>query len=470
MPNSKIIICSLFLLSAALAPSLHAQNPSVAFTHVTVIDASGSAPQPDMTVVVAGGKIAQLGKSSSTTVPQNASTVDGSGKFLIPGLWDMHVHEIFGEWIPEDDKITPALFIINGVTGVRDMGGDLEILKRWRARTASGDLVSPRMIISGPMLDGPVPAFPSSAPLKDAADGRRVVDELKANGADFIKVQSLVPRDGYFAATAEAKKLGIPIVGHVPDKVRAVEAIEAGQKSIEHLTGIFEGCSTKEDELMAAPRGPGRGKFLSTQDPARCKALIALLAKKKVWQCPTLYWERGEWLIEHTNDGEDPHIKYAPVAWRVRAWPMFTRDIAKNWSSDPIGEREAFFQAELKMIGDMNRAGVPMLAGTDTAAGVRVYPGFSLHEELSLLVAAGLTPMQALQSATRNAGVFFGLPDTGTIAKGNRADLVLLTANPLDKIENARKIESVVLNGRYLSRADLDKLQQQIQDAAAASK
>ena len=131
---------------------------------------------------------------------------------------------------------------------------------------------------------------------------------------------------------------------------------------------------------------------------------------------------------------------------------MFTRDIAKNWSSDPIAEREAFFQAELKMIGDMNRAGVPMLAGTDTAAGVRVYPGFSLHEELSLLVEAGLTPMQALQSATRNAGIFFGLPDTGTIAKGNRADLVLLTANPLDKIENARKIESVVLNGRYLSR------------------
>jgi imidazolonepropionase-like amidohydrolase len=459
----------ILLLSTLLPAAAAAQQPQLAFTHVTVIDATGKAAQPDMTVIVSGQKIVQLGKTSATPVPKSATTVDATGKFLIPGLWDMHVHEIFGEWIPAQEKITPALFVINGVTGVRDMGGDLDQLKQWRTRIAAGELVGPRMIISGPMLDGPIPAFPSSAPLKDAADGRRVVDELKANGADFIKVQSLVSRDAYFAAAAEAKRIGIPIVGHVPDRVRAVEAVNAGQKSIEHLTGVFEGCSNKEDELLAAPRGPGRGKFLATQDPARCKALFGLFAKNQIWQCPTLYWEKGEWLIEKTSEGDDPLIKYAPAEWR-RAWPMFSRDISKNWSSDPFADREAFFQAELKMIGDMNRVGIPILAGTDTAAGVRVYPGFSLHEELSLLVKAGLTPMQALQSATRNAGIFFGLPDTGTIAKGNRADLVLLDANPLDDIENARKIQSVVLAGRYLSRTDLDKLQQQIQDAAANTK
>src|SRR4029077_6272553 len=324
---------------------------------VTVIDATGAPAQSDMTVVISNRTIADVGRSSAVVIPKSAVILDARGKYLIPGLWDMHVHEIFGEWIPEDEKITPALFVINGVTGVRDMGGDLEPLKQWKARIATGELIGPRMIISGPMLDGPVPAFPSSAPLKDAADGRRVVDELKANGADFIKVQSLVPRDGYFAAAAEAKKIGIPMVGHVPDKVRAVEAVNAGQKSIEHLTGVFEGCSTKEDELMAAPRGPGRGKFLATQDPARCKDLIALFAKNKTWQCPTLYWEKGEWLIEKTNEGDDPLIKYAPAEWR-RSWPMFTRDISKGWSTDPFAEREAFFQAELKMIGEMNRAGV----------------------------------------------------------------------------------------------------------------
>src|SRR5262249_54128899 len=160
--------------------------------------------------------------------------------------------------IPADEKITPALFVLNGITGVRDMGGDLDQLKQWRSRIASGDLLGPRMFISCPMLAGPTPAFPTSAPLKDAADASPLVAHLQASGADFIKVQSLVSRDGYFAAASEAKKIGINFVGHVPDKIRAVEAVEAGQKSIEHLTGILEGCSKIEDELMAAPRGPGR--------------------------------------------------------------------------------------------------------------------------------------------------------------------------------------------------------------------
>ncbi|HYV63323.1 MAG TPA: amidohydrolase family protein, partial [Bryobacteraceae bacterium] len=417
----------------------------IAITHATVIDATGAPAQRDMTVIVANRTITGVGKSSSVAIPEGAVTIDARGKFLIPGLWDMHVHEIFGDWIPEEEKITPALFVLNGVTGVRDMGGDLEPLKKWRSRIAAGELLGPRMVISGPMLDGPTPAFPSSAPIKDAADGRRVVEELKNAGADFIKIQSLVPPDGYFAAAAEAKKLGIAFAGHVPDQVRAVDASNAGQKSIEHLTGVFEACSTVEDELMAKPRGPGRGRFLSTHDPERARTLIALFVRNKTWQVPTLYWEQGEWLIEKTNQGADPLLKYAPTAWRERTWPMFTREISKSWSTDPIAEREAFFHAELKMIGEMNRAGVPILAGTDTAAGVRVYPGFSLHQELSLLVKAGLSPMQALQSATSNAAKFLELADSGTIERGKRADLVLLDADPLTNIANTHKISAVVL-------------------------
>jgi len=451
------------------ATGLRAQEPALAITHVNLIDATGSPLLTDMTVIVEGKQISQIGKSVATPLPKGVRVVDGRGKYLIPGLWDMHVHEVFGEWIPADEKITPVLFVANGVTGVRDMGGDLETLKNWRSRIAEGKLLGPRMVISGPMLDGPVPQFPGSAPVKDAAEGRRIVGELQKGGADFIKIQSLVPREGYFAAAEEAKKDGIVFAGHVPDKVRATEASNAGQKSIEHLTGVFEGCSTVEDELMAAPRGPGRGKFLSTYDPARAKALIALFVKNQTWQVPTLYWERGEWLIEQTSAGPDPLIKYAPAAWR-RAWPMFTTGIEKDWSTDPFADREKFFQAELKMVGEMNLAGVPILAGTDTAAGVRVYPGFSLHEELELLVKAGLTPMAALQAATRNAGKYLELADTGTIEKGKRADLVLLSANPLADIKNTRKIESVVLAGRYFSRADLDKLLAGVEAAAANSK
>jgi imidazolonepropionase-like amidohydrolase len=461
---SRLLI---FLITGAF--SVAAQAPLLVISHVNLIDATGSPVQADMTVIVEGARISRIAKSDTVRVPKTAKVVDGRGKYLIPGLWDMHVHENFGTWIPADEKITPVLFVANGVTGVRDMGGDLEMLKNWRARIADGKLLGPRMIISGPMLDGPVPQFPSSAPVKDAAEGRRIVDELQKGGAGFIKIQSLVPRDGYFAAAEEAKKNGIVFAGHVPDKVRAVEASNAGQKSIEHLTGVFEGCSTVEEELMAAPRGPGRGKFLSTYDPQRAKALIALFVKNQTWQVPTLYWERGEWLIEQTSAGPDPLEKYAPKAWRVRAWPLFTKGIAKDWSSDPLADREKFFQAELKMVGEMNRAGVPILAGTDTAAGVRVYPGFSLHEELELLVQAGLTPMGALQAATRNAGKYLGLADTGTIEEGKRADLVLLDADPLMEIKNTRKIQSVVLAGRYFSRADLDRLLAGVEEAAAKS-
>ena len=447
-----------------------AQEPALAFVHVNLIDATGSPVQADMTVVVQGIEILQIGKSKDVAVPKSAKVVEGRGKYLIPGLWDMHAHEIFGAWLPEDEKVIPLLFVANGVTGVRDMGGDLEPLKRWRSRIAAGEMIGPRMIIAGPMLDGPVPAFPSSAPIKDAVDGRNTVDELKKNGADFIKVQSLIPRDGYFAAADEARKIGIVFAGHVPDKVRAVEASNAGQKSVEHLTGVFEGCSSVEDELMSKPRGPGRGRFLATYDPERAKALIALFAKNQTWQVPTLYWEQGEWLIEKTNSGPDPLAKYAPVVWKDKIWPMFTHDIMQSWSTDPLSDRENFVRAEFKMVGEMNRAGVPILAGTDTAAGVRVYPGFSLHEELALLVRAGLTPMEALQAATRNAGKYLDLGDTGTVEKGKRADLVLLDANPLEGIANTRKIQAVVLAGRYFSRSDLDALLHQVEEAVAHSK
>jgi imidazolonepropionase-like amidohydrolase len=465
--------CSLTILFVLPGPVLAAPavaaDAALVLSHATVIDVASGALQPDQAVVIEGDRIISIGPSAKARLPKGAQVVDVTGKFLIPGLWDMHVHTIFGDWLPKDEKIILPLFVANGITGVRDMGGDLEELKVWRAQIAAGKLLGPRMVISGPMLDGPVPRFPSSAPVKNAADGKRIVDELKKSGADFIKIQSLIPRDGYFAAADEAKKLGIPFVGHVPDAVRASEAANAGQRSVEHFTGVFEGCSTIEDQLMTGPKGPGR--FVETYDPAHAQVLIALFAKNQTWQVPTLVWEHGQWLIDESDFSHDPLTKYAPAAWKDRTWPMFTKDILKDMDTDPLPVRERFTQMELEMVNRMHKAGVPFLAGTDTAAGVHVFPGFSLHEELTYFVKAGLTPLEALQTATRNPALFFGkTADLGSVEPGKLADLVLLDANPLDDIHNTQKIRAVVLAGHYLSRERLNAMLHEVETSAAASK
>ncbi len=462
----KPFIAILLLFAAgAVAAREHTARPLV-FTHVTVIDATEAPAQPDMTVVIADRHIVGLGRSRDLSVPRGATVIDATGKYLIPGLWDMHVHTAFGAWIPHNARVTLPLFVANGVTGVRDMGSDLDVVKAWRAEIEAGRLLGPRMVIAGPMLDGPTPAFPSSAPVANATDARRVVDELKARGVDFIKIQSLIPRDGYFAAADEAKKVGLTFVGHVPDAVRAADASNAGQRSIEHFTGIFEGASRSEDQLIAGPKSVGLK--VSTFDPERARALIALMAKNQTWQVPTLTWERGQWLVDDIDLSHDELIQYAPTAWKDKTWPMFVREIMASMDTDPLPVRQHFVQMELDMTLAMFRAGVPFMAGTDTAAGVHIFPGFSLHDELGLFVRAGLSPLQALQTATRNPAVFLGrLADLGTVEQGKLADLVLLDANPLEDIANTRRIRAVVLAGRYFGRADLDVMLKRVAKAAA---
>lgn len=427
----------------------------LALTHVTVVDVRTGALRANQTIVVQDGRIAAVGVSRKVKVPEGAKRVEGHGLFVMPGLWDMHVHLVFGDWFPGGKEISLPLFVANGVTGVRDMGSDLEVVQKWRREIAEGKLIGPRIYTPGPMLDGPKPRFPSSVAVATPEDGRRAVADLKRRGADFIKLQSLIPREAVFAIADEAKKQGISFEGHVPDAMRASEISEAGMKSFEHLIGIFEGSSPAEDEFLKG--GKTEGKFLATYDPKRADRLAAQLAKNHTWQCPTLVWERGGNLVDATDFTADDRAKYVPEAWKAITWKRFREEITSGYGSDDLATRKKFIAKELEVTGTMKSKGVEFLAGTDTPAGVYVFPGFSLHEELQRFVAAGFSPLEALQTATVNAARFFGEEaQLGTIEAGKGADLLLLRASPLKDVRNTQKIEAVVLRGRLFSRRDLD--------------
>ncbi len=438
---------------------------TIAITHVTVIDTTGGPSRRDMTVAIAGDRITSVGPAAGAKIPTSARVIDGTGKFLIPGLWDMHIHAFFGDWVPGGREATLPLFIANGVTGARDMGSDLEPILAARRDVESGALPGPRMIVSGPMLDGPKSQFPAAIAIATPEDGRRAVAMLQGRGVDFIKIQSHVTREAYLAIADECKKRKIRFEGHVPDAVLASAASDAGQASFEHLIGVFEGSSTAEEAFLEGKKGPAR--FLETWDPAREASLARLLAKNGTWQCPTLYWERGQWLVDAIDVSKDPDARYAPAHWREKSWPTFAKGILKDMATDPLPVRQRFVEHELEIVKRLQRAGVPFLAGTDTPAGVDVIPGFSLHRELERFVDAGFTPMEALQTATINPAKFLGRRgDFGSVEKGRVADLVLLDANPLDDIRNTRRIAAVVAGGRLHSREQLDRMLAQVETYA----
>jgi len=463
--SAQLLALIVFLVLPLAAQNWSLQDTMV-ITDVNVINVRTGEVRHDQVVVIDKNRILDVGSRKDVRYPRNAPIIiNGRGAYLIPGLWDMHVHLVFGDWFPLAEQISLPLFVANGITGVRDMGSDLEIVQTWRNDIEGGRLLGPRIMTSGPMLDGPKPRFPSSIPIATPEDGRRAVENLKHAGADFIKLQSLIPRDAVFAIADEARKQEIPFEGHVPDSVRASEMSDAGMHSFEHLIGIFEGSSPREDDFLKGNKTETR--FLESYDPERATTLAVLLAKNQTWQCPTLVWERGGNLIDVTDFSKDAHAKYVPAYWKDKTWKKFTQEVEADFGGDTLDTRKKFIDKELEVVQLLHKAGVPFLAGTDTPPGVYVFPGFSLHEELQRFVAAGFTPLEALQTATLNPAKFFGMQEQlGAIERGKIADLVFLDANPLDDIRNTQKVSGVILNGRFLSRSDLQKILQSVEDAA----
>jgi imidazolonepropionase-like amidohydrolase len=462
------------IASFVLASCSRPANAPLAITHVTVIDATGSFPQPDMTVLVAGRLIISLGSSRSTPIPRNAQILEATGKFLIPGLVDAHLH-LTGSGEPTGSRefIVPLL-LANGITTVRDMGGYLESLIPLRNDIEQGKRFGPQIFFAGPYLDGSPPSFQPSLVVTNSAEASEDVRTLVARGVDFIKVQSILSREAYFAIAAACRREHINFVGHVPDHVTAAEASDAGQKSIEHLTGVLRACSSDEPRLMRdqfrkaskneTPQGSRarqlgwERKLLQTYSGENAANLIAAFLRNQTWQVPTLTLLRNDaYPGPETDSADDTLLRFVPRAI-VERWKQVRRNQDKLTTPQEFALREKLLMQSMHIVGQMQSAGVRIMAGTDTAAPY-VIPGFALHQELALLVQAGLTPMQALQAATKNPADFLGkLKTQGTIEPGKTADLLLLDANPLTDIHNTQKIYALILRGKLLDRSSLDEM------------
>ena len=453
-----VLFCVAPLLASA--QSIPASEQKVlAFTNVTVVNTANTSPPQRLTVVIAGDRIAEIGEPDKIPIPKGAQVVDGTGKFLMPGLWDMHMHLSL-----VTEQAFPLL-IANGVTGVCDMGGDLDEIDRWREQIRQGTILGPRIFRAGPIVDGPrTEQGEFRLTVTNADEARKAVHSLKERGVDFIKVYHFLSRESYFAVAEEAKKQGMPFAGHIPNGVAPQEASEAGQRSLEHTSVLLQA-------LMALEEKRGRTAKELTADAfdklggEKGAVLYQSMVRNGTWHTPTLVVSHSFLLRPELAAKPDDRRKY--VATRTKEHWEKNNPVPQNLSAADMADRKEALQKLFEVVGAMRRAGVSMLAGTDPPTR-DVFPGFSLHDELGLLVKAGLTPMEAIQSATISAAKCLGISDAhGTVEKGKVADLVLLEADPLADIANTKRIAAVVVGGKLLPKA---KLQEMLEKTEAAVK
>ena len=437
MADRKITIGLLAVIATIIATvSVTPQTRALAITGVSVVDVADGRILQNRTVTIRGKTIASI--TQNTAPPRDAQVVDGQGKFLIPGLWDMHAHmEMTGEsWL--------QLYVANGVTGIRDMGSALDFILNLREATSSGRVLGPRIFAAGPILDDAPGDWPFRLRVKTADDGRAAVQLLKRRGVDLVKVHDHTPREAFFAIAEEARRENLRLAGHIPIGLTAEQVIDAGQRDIEHLSNLslWRPCS-------------GGQKYL----PESCRTFFETLARRGVWSTPTLA-AMSEIMTIGTPASTVPPDRMAYASKSLRAMWAGNQSI-----SSPGAAQFLKVNAEVAAVvtKDMATAGVGILAGCDG-----MIAGFCVHDELVAMVQGGMTPLAALQTATLNPARYFGLQQTaGSVAAGQSADLLLLDANPLIDITNVRRIRAVVVAARFLDRTEIDKLLAQVKIAAA---
>jgi hypothetical protein len=437
------------LLRLAFIVALAVSSLSAAvtvFRNVTVIDGTGTPAMPHKTIVVRGERIAEIGAAARVRIPKGARVVEGRGRYAIPGLWDMHVHL----WYPQNQL---PVYVANGVTGVRDMGSDFAVTTAWRRESESGKRIGPHVVTSGPPVAGK-PSDDKKLPVMVAAtadDARRTFDKLDDMDVDFVKILSNLPHDAYIALAERARKWRMAFAGHVPSSVTAWEAIDARQGSMEHLFGVFVACSSEEAAIRAAKK-PTPG-VVETFNEQKARDLFKRSALYETRQVPTLtLWERMTYAdTEHRV--HDPRLRFVPRTIRS-TWPKPEEELKAAASPEAmVGKPQ--LELAFRIVRIMQECGVEIMAGTDTGDPYTI-PGVSLQRELELLVKAGLTPMDALRSATVIPARYLGWEESlGTLKSGMVADIVLLDANPLVDIRNVSRVSGVSIRGRYLAKPQL---------------
>jgi imidazolonepropionase-like amidohydrolase len=439
----KCRIASLLILAMVTISSTRAADPVVAFVNVNVVPMDRDRVVAGQTVVVRDGRIAAVGPSASTTVPAGAVRVDGQGKYLMPGLAEMHGH------VPPPNQpaqyIEDVLFLYfaNGVTTVRGMQGapgQLEL----RDRVNKGELGGPTLYLAGPSFNGNAVKTPEQAV--------QMVREQKSQGWDLLKVQGGLSVATYDAMARTAKEVGIPFAGHVPADVGLLHAIEMGQQTYDHIDGFIE--------YLGGAKGP--------VDEVKLREIVRRVREQGAWIVPTMaVWETLQGTLDDKTLTAYPELKYMPVQ-QVQQW---TLALQKRLSNPQFNQAAAklVIDNRMRILRALHEGGVRILLGTDAPQQFSV-PGFSIHREMTRMIAAGMTPYDVVKSGTQSVGAYFkDRDDFGTIEVGKRADLVLVDANPLQNVANIARRSGVMARGRWLTEKDIQARLDRIASANKAS-
>jgi hypothetical protein len=462
--------------------AMQAPDADLAITRVAVVDVESGRVIPDQTVLVRSGRVVAIESGAPARLRAGVRAIDGRGKYLIPGLLDMHVH-LMASGKPAE--IEMPLFVAHGVTGVRVMGADrpsarptetpgLAMHRDWQARIASGALVGPRLLaLASWAVNGSAgisDAMPVFYKATTREEGQQLARYFKERGFDFIKVYNNLSREGFLGLSEEARRLGLPFAGHEPGPMSALELSNAGQGSIEHsrifLFNCFAGADSMRQGLLKVPATALRQRMIDEHDPARCAEVFRTFARNRTYITPTHGTRKMDAFADDSAYRRDARMKYIPLltqrAWLADADGMVARD------SSPAGRKSFmdFYRRGRTLTQEAYRAGVPVMVGTD-AGDSFMFPGSSVHDELQDLVTAGLSPAEALRAATLSGAEYLGKTgDLGTVQPGRLADLVLLDADPLADVGNVSRIRAVILNGRVFERRALDSMLASVETAA----